>query len=177
MASGQLIFMLHFTFTEKSDIRINFTKYLLSKKFRVTLIIQKLKVLKIYFQKKEAKLINCTDYRNFSNVEFRWRVLKDISEQFKMAISPLMNRFRSSRPEVFCKKGVLRDLTKLTGRHLRLSLFFSKVAGQSFLRIWSQITEEIVNGKLHFLCSAVMFVFSTFKLTSVQIFEVSQPRF
>ena len=91
-----------------------------------------------------------------------------------MAISPLMNRFRSSRPEVFCKKGVLRDITKLTGRHLRQSLFFSKVAGQSFLRIWSQITEEIVNGKLHFLCSAVMFVFSTFKLTSVQ---VSQPRF
>ena len=85
-----------------------------------------------------------------------------------------MNRFRSSRPEVFCKKGVLRDITKLTGRHLRQSLFFSKVAGQSFLRIWSQITEEIVNGKLHFLCSAVMFVFSTFKLTSVQ---VSQPRF
>ena len=36
---------------------------------------------------------------------------------------------RSSRPEVFCKKGVLRNLTKLTRKHLFQSLFFHKVAG------------------------------------------------
>ena len=35
---------------------------------------------------------------------------------------------RSSRPEVFCKKGVLRNLTKLTRKHLFQSLFFHKVA-------------------------------------------------
>ena len=35
----------------------------------------------------------------------------------------------SSRPEVFCKKGVLRNFTKFTGKHLRQSLFFNKVAG------------------------------------------------
>ena len=35
-------------------------------------------VLKIYFQKREAKLINCKNYRNFSNEEFRKQVLKDI---------------------------------------------------------------------------------------------------
>ena len=36
---------------------------------------------------------------------------------------------RSSRPEVFCKKGVVRNLTKFTGKHLCQSLFFNKVAG------------------------------------------------
>ena len=35
---------------------------------------------------------------------------------------------RSSRQEVFCEKGVLRNFTKLTGKHLCQSLFFKKVA-------------------------------------------------
>ena len=37
--------------------------------------------------------------------------------------------FRSSRPGVFCKKGVLRKFAKITGKHLCQSLFFNKVAG------------------------------------------------
>ena len=36
-------------------------------------------------------------------------------------------RLRSSCPEVFCKKGVLRNFVKLTGKHLCQSLFFNKV--------------------------------------------------
>ena len=36
---------------------------------------------------------------------------------------------RSSRLEVFCKKGVLRNFTKFTGKHLCQSLFFNKVVG------------------------------------------------
>ena len=35
--------------------------------------------------------------------------------------------FRSSLPEVFCKRGVLRNFKKLTGKHLHQSLFFNKV--------------------------------------------------
>ena len=38
-------------------------------------------------------------------------------------------RYRSSRPEVFSKKGVLRYFTKFTGKHLCQSVFFNKVAG------------------------------------------------
>ena len=38
------------------------------------------------------------------------------------------NLYGSSRPEVFCKKGVLRNFTKFTGKHLCQSLFFNKVA-------------------------------------------------
>ena len=37
---------------------------------------------------------------------------------------------RSTRPEVFCKNGVLRSFTKFTVKHLCQSLFFSKVAGR-----------------------------------------------
>ena len=35
---------------------------------------------------------------------------------------------RSTRPDIFCKKGVLRNFTKFTVKHLCLSLFFNKVA-------------------------------------------------
>ena len=36
---------------------------------------------------------------------------------------------RSSRPKVFCKKSVLRNFTKFTGKHLCQILIFNKVAG------------------------------------------------
>ena len=35
---------------------------------------------------------------------------------------------RSSHPEVFCKKSVLRNFAKVTAKHLCQSLFFNKVA-------------------------------------------------
>ena len=38
-------------------------------------------------------------------------------------------KFGSSRPEVFCKKGVLRNFAKFIGKHLCQSLFFNQVAG------------------------------------------------
>ena len=38
-------------------------------------------------------------------------------------------RGRSSRLEVFRRKGVLRNFTKFTGNYLRQSLFLNKVAG------------------------------------------------
>ena len=39
----------------------------------------------------------------------------------------LGNVFQKQPPEVFCKKGVLRNFTKFTGKHLCQSLFFNKV--------------------------------------------------
>ena len=39
--------------------------------------------------------------------------------------------YRSSRLEVFCKKSVLRNFTKFTGKYLCQSLIFSEVAGRS----------------------------------------------
>ena len=37
----------------------------------------------------------------------------------------------SSRPEVFCKNGVLKNFAKFTGKHLCKSLFFNKVANRA----------------------------------------------
>ena len=52
------------------------------------------------------------------------------SENDQMTVKiALGKRCRSSRPDVFCKKGVLRNFTKFTGKHLCQSLFFNKVAG------------------------------------------------
>ena len=36
--------------------------------------------------------------------------------------------FRSSRPEVFSKKGVLKNFAKFTEKHLFQGLFFNKIA-------------------------------------------------
>ena len=36
---------------------------------------------------------------------------------------------RNSRPEVLCKKGIVRNFVKFTGKHLCYALFFNKVAG------------------------------------------------
>ena len=46
----------------------------------------------------------------------------------------MWTRIRSSRQEVFCKKGVLRNFAKLTGKHLCQSLFFNKVADLKYIK-------------------------------------------
>ena len=38
-------------------------------------------------------------------------------------------KHRRSRPELFCKNGVLRNFAKFTGKHLCQSFFFNKTAG------------------------------------------------
>ena len=43
----------------------------------------------------------------------------------------LHKRDRSTRPEVFCKNGVLRNFAKFTGKHLCQNLFFNKVVGKA----------------------------------------------
>ena len=50
------------------------------------------------------------------------------STPFLLCVNGLSNDAicRNSRPEVFCKKVVLRNFVKLTGKHLCQSLFFNK---------------------------------------------------
>ena len=53
----------------------------------------------------------------------------------------LIKLFRSSRPEVFCEKGVLKNFAEFTGKHLCQSLYFNNVGGlrpATFLkkRLW-----------------------------------------
>ena len=41
---------------------------------------------------------------------------------------------KNSRPELFGKKGALRNSTKFTGKHLCQSRFFNKVGGHFLLK-------------------------------------------
>ena len=55
---------------------------------------------------------------------------------------------RSSRPKMFCKKGVLRNFAKFAGKHMFQSLFFNKVAGLRPVtllknRLWHRCFPEI----------------------------------
>ena len=43
---------------------------------------------------------------------------------------------RSSRPEVLCERGVLKNFAKFTGKHPCQSLYVNKFAG---LRLWEQV--------------------------------------
>ena len=53
----------------------------------------------------------------------------------KKVFKNFLRNYRSSRPEVFCKKGVLRNFAKFTGKHLSQGLCFNKVA-----RLWPKNT-------------------------------------
>ena len=55
------------------------------------------------------------------------RLVEDLTFIF-LIISKFVKYF-FSRQEVFCKKGVIRNYAKFTGKHLCQSLLFNKVAG------------------------------------------------
>ena len=61
--------------------------------------------------------------------QWMWKMFLPNSFQ-KCRSSRSQMLFRSSRPEMFCKKAVLRDFPKFTRKHLFQSLFITKVAGQ-----------------------------------------------
>ena len=58
---------------------------------------------------------------------------------YKKSYFTFINSFdyRSSRPDVFFKKGVFKNFAKFTGKPLCQSLYFNKVAGQAcnFIKI------------------------------------------
>ena len=48
-----------------------------------------------------------------------------------------LKSYKNSRSEVFCKKGVLKNFAKLTGKHRCQSLFFNKVFNKFPWSYWS----------------------------------------
>ena len=60
----------------------------------------------------------------------------------------LFGIIRISRPEVFCKKDVLRIFTKFIGKYPCQGLFFNKVAG---LRRATLLKKNFVKFLIHFL--------------------------
>ena len=81
----------------------------------------------IYYASGKYKLSICS----FSPLKkmFGWRMIQMCKIFFSLEFNG-EHKTRSSRPEVFCKKGVLRNVTKFTGKHLCQSLFFNKLQTQ-----------------------------------------------
>ena len=53
--------------------------------------------------------------------------IRDLNYSRNLEILEMYNIiFKSSRPEMFCKKDALKNLAKFTGKHLCQSLFFKK---------------------------------------------------
>ena len=70
---------------------------------------------KILFLKSPSQMFSCEYYKIFKDNYFVEHL-----------------RCRSSRPEVFCEKGILRNFAKFAEKYLCQSLFFNKVARVSF---------------------------------------------
>ena len=73
------------------------------------------------------------------NIFFWLNSIESFVENFGKLIVHVYSLYRSSRPEVFCKEGVLWNFAKFTGKHLCQSLFFKKFAGLRPLlkkRLW-----------------------------------------
>ena len=84
------------------------------------------------FRRRPGRLLNVLCSFNLHPVSMgliftkkHWLYLKPLSQ------SNSVSGYRSSRPEVFFKKGVLRNFTKFTRKHLCQSLFFFCVCSPS----------------------------------------------
>ena len=77
-------------------------------------------------------------------------------------MNTLLTKVRSSCPEVFCRKGVLRNFTKIIGKHL--SLFFNKFAGLGLAEALAQVCNFIKKETLAqvFSCEFCEFSKNTF---------------
>ena len=61
----------------------------------------------------------------------------------------LLSGFRSNHPQVFCKKGVLKNIAKFTGKHLCQSLFFNTFFHRTLPVVDSLVYQMKVTSKLN----------------------------
>ena len=94
--------------------------------------------LRIVVLRSLAKIIGQYSWLSFFFVTDLRIIQNSFPENFTQNFRTLPNAYfwyfsweRSSRLEVFCRKGILRNFSKFTGKHLCQSLFFNKVAGLS----------------------------------------------
>ena len=114
------------------------------------------------FLKTKYEYIN-SGFRLFKDLKTSYiKVLKLVSvfRELKFHCYPeeIQRSFsRSSRQEVFCKKGALRNSAEFTGKHLCQGLFFNKVA-VLFNKVAGLLPETLLKKRLRHRCFPVNFV-------------------
>ena len=86
------------------------------------------RLLLYYMEKPES--INCCIVYYGSWLTLKLYIFFTLWPNILAFIEEYISTNKSSRPEVFCEKGVLKNFTKVTGKHLCQGLFFNKVADQ-----------------------------------------------
>ena len=115
----------------KKGVLENFAKFT-EKRLCQSLFLDKMQGQAYNFIKKGPLVqgFSCGFCEIFRNTEHLWTSASGYSRTlFHGCLCIILQRCRSSRPEVFCKKGVLLNFTTITGKHLCQSLSFNKVAG------------------------------------------------
>ena len=92
---------------------------------------------------------SCVSTANFQQVNADW-----VESYLGPHQTFMIERYKAVVQKVFCKKGVLRNFAKFTGKHLCYSLFFNKVAG---LRVATLLKKETLAQ-----CFPVKFLRTTF---------------
>ena len=77
---------------------------------------------------------------------------------------------RSSRPQVFCKKGILRNIAKFTGKHLHQSLFLIKLQAEAYASISCEFC-EISKNTPSYKTPPVAASFGNTSLVSISVFS------
>ena len=73
-------------------------------------------------------------FRNYASCIHTFNLTDNFENSKKKGKKEKKLTFRSGLPEVFYKKGALKNFEKITGKHLCQSIFFNKVAGHRLHR-------------------------------------------
>ena len=65
--------------------------------------------------------------KHLEHIHFmQWSLIVGEIKSIMLKVWKIKSRYRSSRPEVFYKKGILRNFARFTGKNQCQSLFFDK---------------------------------------------------
>ena len=112
-------------------------------------------------------------------MSWRWLFDCDGNERNRVLIIAFQV-FRTSRPEVFCKKDVFRNITKFIGKHLCQSLFFNKIArySQKHHKIhWKRLVPEPLFYKVAGLRLATLLKEAQAQVFSYEFWKISRNAF
>ena len=92
---------------------------------------------------------------------------------FKWSQNHIFTHCRSSRWEVFCKKGALRNLAKFTGKHLRQSLFATLLKRRLWCRCFPMNFTKFL--RTHFLIEHLRWLLLKLEFLKIVFSSMGNP--